>query len=235
MYAVADYPPMASAPDHEPVFCVAPHDADRLAAMVGYVAQRLKPKHLPLSKLYIVKLHPLVDLFALQHTGQPIIGGDLKAWDLGPVTPRTYRKVDAAIEAYKAGLPIPLGLDVRHHSRDKYDISAAEAVDEEDYSPLETKAMQFAWNEIGSLGYKELDKYTHDTAYPMGRAWLASGGKNGGPIDWLRLLFEYDQRDQTDHYERMRDYIASSPWRCEPEDAGPPDVEVDDLGHPAPI
>ena len=213
---------------------MAPFDAEKLASCAAYIAGALKPKPLPLTQLYLFKFHVLIDLFALQRTGLPIIGGSVAAMKLGPVVREARDTLEVWFNDWHLERCYPPGLRlVAVNSVSKVDFRSNGSIDADDYSPLEVAAMRFAWSEVGHLKYGELDHYTHAPETFMGRAWLAAAARKVGR--WtgsrccasLTLSAARTLRPDGGPGDEF-------PWRFGLADAGVPDVAVDDLGHATP-
>lgn len=184
---------------------------------MAYLTARIAAGSRNRTQIYLVKALILADLFALQHDGRPIIGGPLVAWPLGPVNNHIYDQLSAYIEAARAGMNLPAGFQLSPNDHNQScEFSGYGFVDDEDLSPLERSALEWAWQEIGHLSFSDLKHYTHSPTTFMGAAWTEVIGETwtgNRRMDWLRLLWQFDQFRGTNHFSRMKDQILTSSVR----------------------
>lgn len=156
-------------------------------------------KHGPLTQYLMVKLHVMSDVFSVLDKGMPIIGGPLLKWELGPTVPSAWGWLKRQAKLYEQG-DERASFVVQETGRkaELYSLPEGAAVDEDEFSPAEVRAMSRAWDEIGELSWQDSQDYFHVPNFFMGKAWTDAGIRNA-PIDWNAIIDAFDSERSEDH------------------------------------
>ena len=154
------------------------------------------------TKLEMLKLHVLTDLYHVLDRAMPVIGGKVEAWQHGPVVHAAYRLVGDWAEDFNRTGQQPggalrfVGKDGNDWEHFKADVPPAAV--EQDFSADEIKAMDRAWSKWSTLrrGPHRVNRFFHEPDTFFGKVWSAS---RGGPIDWIALIDAYDAETGEDH------------------------------------
>lgn len=173
---------------------IAPFNEIRFDVCMAYLSQRYDRG---LTQYDMVKLHLMTDIFHMLNQAKPVIGGQVQAWDLGPVVPNAYNRVmHWAYQHDESGFqPDILKIVTRRGKSCEFTNSGQ--IDESEFSKSELVAMERAWDAIMHLGWNESQDYLHKTSF-VGRAWSKARQEHRN-IEWDEVIDEYDRENQTDH------------------------------------
>ncbi len=157
-----------------------------------------------LTKYEMVKLHVLVDFYHTIESGTPMIGGPIQAWKDGPVINPAYMR----LESFRKTL-IETGIQPEEYVIDtsvKYArFRSTLRVDQDDFSELECRAMQKAWDYLmptldSFRGFRKVEKLFHETSF-IGKAWAKARANQRAEIDWNDLIDAFDLEANEKHSE----------------------------------
>jgi uncharacterized phage-associated protein len=179
----------------QPVSQLKPFNASLFEDVMGFLCARYDAT---LTQYEVMKIHIKVDVEHTFKTGQPVIGGPLRAWPFGPVVPSAYGQVKDAIEANKVD-----GLEVCRNEGRTHWLRFLNKVSEDDFSPLQVEIFDAAFAKVRSMPWKQSQAYFHGDGEPnaIGYAWkLARKRQPTGkpPIDWWDLIEGGEKYDKLD-------------------------------------
>jgi len=155
--------------------------------------------HGPLTQIQMLKLHVMTDVFHVLQHGSPVIGGDLRKWEWGPLVPSAWGHLNQETKRYQQGItPYSFAVEPTKSNANMFSVPENTAVDEDEFSPSEIQAMKRAWKTIGGSRWKQIERFFHSPENFMGKAWTDAGPKNS-PIDWNEIIEAYDEKSGEDH------------------------------------
>jgi hypothetical protein len=183
---------------------LAPFNAHRFEAVIAYMSWKAKVKR-TFDQYEMLKLHVMIDVLHVLKYGQPVIGGQLEAWQDGPVVHEAYYQVTQWIRSAETGGVRPRYLCVtRGHGRRNVILCTATAEpDPDDFSESELEVMRQAWKLVVKQSYADLKKYFHEDASFIGRAYKKAVARDPGQtydiqISWDDIIDEYAKEHRID-------------------------------------
>lgn len=166
---------------------LAPFNEHRFNECMAFFAARAGGT---LSQYDLVKLHVLTDVFHVLRHGKPVIGGELQAWDLGPVAPRAYNLVKRWSYTADETEEQPEYFRVTPGQGKRIDYTVAKQADLDDFSDAEMETMLKAWHIFSKMSWSQREDYFHKDSF-LGKAWLAARSESREEISWDQIIDEY--------------------------------------------
>lgn len=192
----------------EPVLSqLAPFNEHRFKLCIQYLSAYGKRT---LTQYDIVKLHVLIDVFHVLEHGQPIIGGQLCAWEHGPVVKKAYNRAMHWYHAYMDRGELPEGMSIGKGDGRRVEFTATQRVDPVEFSDAEIESMLRAYHTLmdSKRTWKARDEYFHGPDTFLGRAWGRrwKSGTRDIEISWDDVIDEYakDHPVAPEHVQRIK-------------------------------